>query len=127
MTLIIIGNVIVFVAALLMVYSGIIKEKKKILYIQSLQIGLTIISNLLLEGITGAIINAISLLRNILCYKEKLGLKEKIFITILSVVLTVYFNNLGIIGLLPLIATVVYLWLMTTKNVIYFKILILFQ
>ena len=119
MTLIIIGNVIVFVAALLMVYSGIIKEKKKILYIQSLQIGLTIISNLLLEGITGAIINAISLLRNILCYKEKLGLKEKIFITILSVVLTVYFNNLGIIGLLPLIATVVYLWLMTTKNVIY--------
>ena len=36
----IIGNVIALVASILMVYSGIIKTKKKIVYVQSIQIGL---------------------------------------------------------------------------------------
>lgn len=38
---------------------------------------MSVISNIILGGITGAIINALSMLRNILCYKNKLGLKEK--------------------------------------------------
>ena len=124
MTLLI-GNAIALVASLLMVYTGIIKEKKKVLYVQSIQIGLSVISNLVLNGITGAIINAISFFRNILCYKDKLGLKEKIGITIISVGLTLYFNNLGWIGLLPLVSTVTYIWLMTLKDVKKFKILII--
>ena len=53
------------------------KTKEKILYFQTVQIGLSVISNIILGGITGAIINALSLIRNILCYKDKLGLKEK--------------------------------------------------
>ena len=94
-----------------MVYSGIIKNKKKILYVQSIQIGLYVISNLILGGITGAIINALSFIRNILCYNDKFGLIEKSIITILSIVLSILFNDLGIIGLLPLISTVLYIWL----------------
>ena len=39
----IIGNVIALVASLLMVYSGIIKKKEKVLYVQSIQIGLYVI------------------------------------------------------------------------------------
>ena len=109
----IIGNAIALIASILMVYSGIIKQKKKILYIQSIQIGLSVISNIVLNGISGAIINAISFIRNILCYKNKLGVKEKIILTILSVVLILCFNNLGLIGILPLISTIVYLWFMT--------------
>ncbi|MBR3049191.1 MAG: YgjV family protein, partial [Bacilli bacterium] len=35
-------------------------------------------------------------------------------------------NNLGIIGLLPLISTVTYLWLMNIKDVIKFKYLMCF-
>ena len=72
------------------------------------------------------IINALSLIRNILCYKDKLGLKEKIVITILATILTLKFNNLGYIGLLPLISTVTYIWLMNIKNVKRFKLLIIF-
>jgi hypothetical protein len=121
----IIGNIIALIASLLMVYSGTLKQKKKILYFQTLQIGSFVISDLVLGGLSGAIINALSLVRNILCYKDKLGLKEKLIITILSIILTLRFNNLGLIGLFPLISTVTYIWLMNIKNVINFKLLII--
>ena len=75
-----------------MVYSGFLKEKRKILFVQTVQIGLSVISNIVLGGITGAIINAISMIRNIICYKEKLGTREKLIITILAVSLSLMFN-----------------------------------
>ena len=103
-----------------------LKQKKKILYFQTVQIGMSVVSNIILDGITGAIINALSMIRNILCYKNKLGLKEKIIITILAIILTFKFNNLGYIGLLPLISTVSYIWLMNIKDVRKFKLLIIF-
>ena len=87
---------------------------------------MSVISNIILGGITGAIINALSMIRNILCYKNKLGLKEKIIITILAIILTFKFNNLGYIGLLPLISTVSYIWLMNVEDVRKFKLLIIF-
>lgn len=87
---------------------------------------MSVISNIILGGITGAIINALSMVRNILCYKNKLGLKEKIIITILAIILTFKFNNLGYIGLLPLISTVSYIWLMSIEDVRKFKLLIIF-
>ena len=52
--------------------------------------------------------------------------KEKIIITILAIILTFKFNNLGYIGLLPLISTVSYIWLMNIKDVRKFKLLIIF-
>lgn len=122
---IIIGNLIAIIASGLMIYTGILKEKKKIIYVQTIQIGLLVLSNLVLGGITGAIINIISCIRNILCYKEKLGLKEKILITIVSVLLSIYFNDMGVIGLLPVLATTLYIWLMNTKNVIHLKMLLM--
>ena len=126
MTNIIIGNVIAFIASILMVYSGILKEKKKILFVQTIQIGLSSLGNLILGGINGAIINALGCVKNILYYKETLGLKEKIIITIIATILSIIFNNSGIIGLLPLINTIVYMWLMNQNNIIKFKFLIIF-
>lgn len=124
--LLIVGNLIALIASILMVYSGILKEKKKILFVQTIQIGLSVLSNIVLGGITGAIINGISMIRNIICYKDKLGLKEKIIITVLSVVLSIIVNNLGVIGFLPVISTIVYIWLMNIKDVKKFKLLIIF-
>lgn len=124
--MILIGNIIALIASVLMVYSGTIKDKKQILLVQSIQIGLSVVSNIVLGGITGAIINALSFARNILCYKDKFSLKEKIIFTILSIGLSIAFNNLGLIGYLPLVSTVVYLWLITLKDVVKFKYLIIF-
>ena len=123
--MLIVGNIVALIASLLMVYSGIIKEKKKILYVQSIQIALFVVSNLVLGGISGAIINAVSFVRNILCYKNKLGLLAKIIITVVSIGLVLYFNNLGWIGWLPLISTTLYVWFMTIKDVVKFKILMI--
>lgn len=66
------------------------------------------------------------MIRNIICYKDKLGLKEKIIITVLSVVLSIIVNNLGVIGFLPVISTIAYIWLMNIKDVKKFKLLIIF-
>ncbi len=125
MSQIVIGNIIAFIASIIMTYLGLLKSKKKMIFLQTVQIGLFVISNLILGGMTGAIVNAISFVRNILCYKDKLGLKEKIVITILSVVFALVFNNLGVIGLLPLLSTILYLWLMTLKDVVKFKLLLI--
>ena len=126
MVFVIIGNIIALIASLIMVYSGMLKQKKKILYFQTIQIGLSVISNIILGGISGAIINAINLIRNILCYKNRLKLKEKILITLLANILILKFNNLEIIGFLPLISTITYIWLMNIKDVRRFKVLIAF-
>ena len=45
---ILIGNLIAIIASGLMIYTGILKEKKKIIYIQTIQIGLLVISTIVL-------------------------------------------------------------------------------
>lgn len=123
MTQIIIGNVIAFVASILMVYSGYIKIKEKIIFWQTIQIFLSVVSNIVLGGITGAIINALSCVRNILCYKNKLDKKAKVILIILSIGISIVFNNIGWIGLLPVISTVLYILFMDIKDVRLFKYL----
>lgn len=126
MIYIIMGNIIALIASIIMVYSGFLKQKKTILYSQTIQIGLSVLSNIILGGITGAIINALNCVRNILCYKNKLGLKSKIILIFLATTLSLMFNNLGVIGLLPVISTITYILLMNTKDIINFKWLIIF-
>lgn len=126
MSNIVIANIIALIASLLMVYTGIIKRKDKIIFIQTIQIGLSVLSNIILGGITGAIINAISCIRNILCYKEKLGKLAKALIIIASIVPSLMFNNLGFIGILPIISAVTYTLFMDTKDIIKFKYLTIF-
>jgi hypothetical protein len=126
MTTVIIGNAIGFVASVLMVATGFIAKKKNILFVQTIQIGLQVLSNLVLKGFPGAVSNGLGFIRNIVCYKEKLNLFWKIFLTAATIIITAAFNNLGIIGFLPVISAVVYIWLMNTKNVIHFKLLIIF-
>lgn len=124
---IVIGNIIALIASILMVFAGLQKKKKKILFTQIIQIALSVISNLVLGGYTGAIINALNCVRDILCYKEKMGNKEKIIIIILAVGVSLTFNNLEWIGLLPVVAAVVYIIFMNTKDVVRFKYLIIFS
>lgn len=126
MTNIIIANVVALIASLLMVYTGIIKRKDRIVLVQTIQIGLSVLSNIILGGITGAIINAISCIRNILCYKDKLGKLAKMLIIIASIVPSLMFNNLGFIGILPIVSAVVYTLFMDTKDIIKFKYLTIF-
>ena len=119
----IVGNIIAFIAAAIMMYTGYVKNKKKIIFLQTVQIGMSVISNLVLGGIPGAIVNAVSCARNIVCYKNKLDMRAKIIFVIVTTALTIAFNNLLFIGLLPLAASLTYIVFMTEKNVIKFKII----
>lgn len=121
MTTLIIGNFIALVASLIMVYTGFIKKKETIIFVQAIQIALLVISNIILGGITGAIINAVSFFRNIFVYKNKLTKNKKIILIIVSAILTIAFNNHGLIGILPLMCTIVYTSLIDTKDVIKLK------
>ena len=123
---IIIGNIVAFISSSIMIYTGLIKQKKKIIYVQSIQILLFALSNAILGGITGAITNIMNFIRNIICYKDKLTFSKKIILTIFTLILSLTFNNLGIIGYLPLIGSISYLWLMDIKNIINFKLLMIF-
>ena len=72
------GNIVALIASILMVVSGSLKDRKKIIYVQTLQIIAFTISDLILGGYTGAIINVISLIRNNLVYVDKLTTMPKI-------------------------------------------------
>ncbi|MBQ2836418.1 MAG: YgjV family protein [Clostridia bacterium] len=122
---IIIGNIIALLASLLMVYTGLLRKKEKFIYIQTFQMLLLAISNLILGGITGVITNIFGCIRNILCYKNKLKNTEKIILVVITSVFSLCFNNLGFIGILPLISTVTYTLLIDLKDVVKFKILVI--
>ena len=126
MSNLIIGNIIALIGSILMVCTGLIKKKDKIIFVQTIQIGLMIISNFVLGGITGAITNIISCIRNILCYKNKLNKIAKTLIIIASAICAILFSNTGFVSLLPLFCTIIYTLFMNIKDVIKFKWLIIF-
>ena len=125
MNLTIIGNVIAFIASIVMVIANYVKTKQNIIKIQTIQMSLFVLSNLVLGGITGVIINMANVVRNILCYKDKLTTKNIIIINLVIIILSFLFNNLSIIGWLPVIASIIYTCFMNTKKVINLKLLII--
>ena len=71
--MLILGNAVALVASLVMVYAGILKKKKDIVLCYCIELALYSISNILLGGIPGAIINVFGVLGNFLEYKNKLN------------------------------------------------------
>ena len=121
---IIIANVIDFIASMVQIYSGTVKSKAKILLLQILQLGMQSVSMLLLGAIPGAISNVLSCIRNYLCYKDIFNWPIKIILIVLSGILTVLFNNQGLLGWLPFVVCTVYVLLMDIKDQVKFKILV---
>ena len=125
MNTLVIGNVVALVAASISLIMGLIKNREKLIYIQSIQFFIYTIVNIILGGISGAIANIMGLIRNILCYREKLTKVAILLIIIISTVLILSFNNLGFIGLLPLFNTIIYTYFINEKNPFKFKLLFL--
>ena len=119
------ANIIDFLAALLQIGTGAIKKKSRILILQIVQLLMQGVAMLLLGGVTGAVSNVLSCVRNYICYKEKLNLPWKLFFIIASVVMTVLLNNQGILGMIPAAVCIVYIIFMDVKDPIRFKILVM--
>lgn len=121
---ILIANIIDFAAALIQVGSGSIKQKSKILVVQTIQLLMQAGSMLLLGGVTGAVSNVLSCYRNYLCYKDKLTTFWKAVLIAASVVMTILLNEQGLLGILPAAVCTVYILLMDIKDPVKFKLLV---
>lgn len=124
MITVILANMIDLLASLVQVASGRIKDREKILLFQILQLGMQTVSMFLLGAIPGAISNILSCIRNYLCYREIFTWPVKLLLIVLSGILTVAFNNQGLLGYLPFIVCTVYVLLMEMKDPIHFKLLV---
>ena len=116
MNIVVIGNVISFAGAMLMVGVGFLKTRKSILLTQCSMFTLMGIANLILGGVTGAISSLVSILRNLLCLKGPLTVPMKLFVIAVQVLLSARLNTLGWIGWLPIISACFYTWMIDVKD-----------
>ena len=121
---ILIANIIDFIAALIQVGSGAIKQKAKILVVQIVQLLMQAVSMLLLGGVTGAVSNVLSCYRNYLCYKERLNNVWKAILIAASIVMTILLNEQGLLGIIPAAVCTVYIIFMDIKDPVKFKVLV---
>ncbi len=105
---ILIGNIISLFACSLTTISGFLNKKTIVLLLQSIQMGLSGIACMILVSPSGAIINFISIARNALCAKDKLTHTAKGIIILTSVLFSFMFNSRGWIGIIPIVATILY-------------------
>jgi len=116
-TYLIIGNFFSLLSAICIGVSAVKKSKKDFMYWQIGDTFFGIIANIALYAYAALVISIICLIRNILSYKDKLSKGITYILLVLSVVIGLYANNRGIIGLLPIIASASYtICIYITKN-----------
>lgn len=103
-----IGLAFSFLSACCLCYSTFGKQKENILKWQVANTSFLILANLFLKGYSGMATNVVCLVRNILGAKGRLNRTNTIVLTILIVVAGVAVNNRGLLGLLPVVASVEY-------------------
>ena len=123
----IIGNCISFVGALIMVGTGFIKKKDRILLAQCAQFGILGISNLVLGGVTGFISNILSIVRNLYCIKFKFGWPAKLVFVVLQAAISGVVNTEGVIGWFPVFCAALYTCILDVKDERILKGVIIFM
>ena len=118
---ILIGNIILFIACVIMSISGIPKSKKTTLTLQTIQIIIAGIANLVLQSYPGSFTNFLSAIRNILCQKGKLTTPIKIVLGVVVVVVSLLANNIGIFVMFPIASYIMFLAFMNNKDPIVLK------
>ncbi|MBR4316710.1 MAG: YgjV family protein [Alphaproteobacteria bacterium] len=114
---IIIGNLFSLLSAICVAISVVKKNKKDFMHWQIGEALFGMIVNIILSAYTALVISIVCFIRNILSYKNKLTKNITLILLVISAVIGLYANNLGTIGLLPIIASSSYtLCIYITKN-----------
>ena len=117
MSALILGNIFSFLYAVCIAISVIKKNKKDLIMWQVLDITFNMLSNVVLHAYAALASNSVGLVRNFLAYKGKLSRNVTYTLFVVTIVIGVWNNNLGFIGLLPVIASSSYtICMYTTKN-----------
>ena len=113
----ILGNIFSLLSAICIAISVLKKNKNDLIYWQVIDVIFCILSNIALYTYAALTTNSIALIRNILAYKNKLTKKITWILFILCIIVGLWANNRGIIGLFPIIAFASYtIFMFTTKN-----------
>jgi hypothetical protein len=104
----IIGNLCSLLAMLTDSISSTRKTSKDVLRVQNISQLIYCIGTVILKGYSGAVQNAVSFLRNLAAIHNVQSKAVQWVLAALGVVLGVAFNNLGLIGLLPVAANLGY-------------------
>ena len=116
MNTVLLGNIVALIGAALMVSTGFLKTKKKILAAQCFQYGVLSASNAILGAFTGITANVIGIARNLFCMKREFTVPWKLAFIAAQLALLFAFNADGWLGLLPAAATCVYTWFLDLKD-----------
>ena len=117
----VIGNILGFIGSILMIYSGTLLEKKKILLIEIIQMSIFAFGNLLVGGYHGMLVNLLNICIDVLCYHGKLNLFTKSGLTIGMLLLQINMMDTSFLGTAVILVAVINLWFMNTKNLAFFK------
>lgn len=124
--ILLIGNVLAFMGCILMVLTGIIKKKEKVLYVQCVQFALMGGGNFVLGAYSGVVANVLSIVRNLIFAKTGGTKGLKIAFIVVQAAITLLTGDGGFLIWLPVIATVALTWALDTPNVVVFKLAIAF-
>lgn len=106
--LLIIGNGISFVAAIFMVASCVVKRKRTIFLCQFLECALLAVASVFFGSLAGMATLVLSAIRNLLVANDRYTKPMMTVFLILTIVAGVLANTRGLVGLLPVFATVEY-------------------
>ena len=105
---IVLGNVIAFFGSGLMVLSGFVTKKKAFLMVQNVMFAILATANLVLGGVTGCIVNLVSIVRNVLSVRVRFTWAWKAVFIALQVALSVSTNTQGLLGWLPIMSGIIF-------------------
>ena len=121
MNRILLGNALSFIASVIMILMGFIKKKDRFLLAQCGMNAFFIAGNLFLGGISGAIANAVTMTRNIVCLKWNLNRTLKIVFIALQIGLVLLSGTDSLVMWLPIIGNCVFTWYMDSEDMALFK------
>ena len=103
---IIAGNLISLFAGIFVIFSLWVNDDKKAYKYQILNAFILIIASFFFNSYVGMVVMAMVTIRLCMVYKDRFSIKWAIFFVVLSTVIGFAVNNLGLVGLIPIIATV---------------------
>lgn len=123
---ILIGNGLCLAGSVIMTLMGLIKDKKKFLMTYSGMNIFFIAGNLFLGGVSGAIANFVTMLRNLYCVKKNITPAVKVIFIAAQILLTAFFGVEGLLMWLPVLGICFFTWFIDTDNMILLKLIIIF-
>ncbi|WP_407391323.1 YgjV family protein [Methanobrevibacter sp.] len=99
------GNLISLFAGIFVIFSLWVNDDKKVYKYQILNTFILIFASFFFNSYVGVVVMTIVTIRLYMVYKDKFTLNWAIFFLIISTIIGFAVNNLGIVGLIPVIAT----------------------